>query len=227
MRSLILFLLMVAPMTLFAQGYSLQGKVTAFNKYPLDNVIVKSTKNNTQALTNEKGEFLIEVAKNDVLKFEAQGFEPHKMRIKKPKTIKPIRTNLVYTNHPSDYDVAVGYGHIRKEDLTFAIDHLMLDNNDHSRFNNIYDLIQAKTAGVRISQEGGQKIFLIRGINSINSSNAALLVVDGQVVSNLDFLNVHDIATIQVLKDASAAIYGSRGANGVIMVNTKRGGHSR
>jgi TonB-dependent SusC/RagA subfamily outer membrane receptor len=227
MKNLLMIAFLLAPFALFGQGYSLNGTVTAFNKFPLDNVVIKSTKNNTQAVTNENGEFLIDVANNDVLRFEAQGFETMKMRVKKPKTIKPIRTNLIYSNNPSDYDVAIGYGHMRKDDLTYAIDHLMIDNNDHSRFNNIYDLIQSKTAGVRISQERGQKIFLIRGISSINSSNAALLVVDGQIVSNLDFLNVHDIATIQVLKDGSAAIYGSRGANGVIIVNTKRGSYSR
>jgi TonB-dependent SusC/RagA subfamily outer membrane receptor len=224
MRKIIIFFLLLAPITVLAQGQAIQGTVTAFNKFPLDNVVVKSLKTQTQVLTNERGEFLIDVTKNDVLKFEAQGFEPHQLKVRKPKTIKPVRTNLVYANRPNDYDVAIGYGHIRREDLTYAIDHLLIGTNDHSRFNNIYDLIRSRVAGVAVSQERGQKIFVIRGISSINSSNAALLVVDGVVVSNLDFINLHDIDTIQVLKDSSAAIYGSRGANGVIMVTTKRGG---
>jgi TonB-dependent SusC/RagA subfamily outer membrane receptor len=224
MKDIIILILLFAPFAIFGQGHAINGTVTAFNKYPLENVVIKSKKNKTQVVTNEKGEFKINVAKKDILRFEAHGFEPYQLKVNKPETLKPIRTNLIYTNRPDNYEVAIGYGHIKKEDLTYAISHLLVENNDHSRYNNVYDLIQSKVAGVTLMQEGGQTIFVIRGVSSINSSNAALLVVDGIVVSSLDFLNVYDIASIQVLKDGSAAIYGSRGANGVIMINTRRGG---
>lgn len=218
----ILFLLIV-HLTAFSQDNMIKGTVTAFNKFPLENVSVIAKKTKQQVLTDSKGEFQISIDKNDILQFEAHGFEPAKVKINKTTT-KTIKTNLVYTNKPEDIEIAVGYGHIKKEDLTYAISHLMVENNDYSRYNNIYDLIQSKVAGITVMQENGQNIFVIRGVNSINSSNAALLVVDGIVVSSLDFLNVYDIASIEVMKDGSAAIYGSRGANGVIIVNTKRGG---
>jgi TonB-dependent SusC/RagA subfamily outer membrane receptor len=226
MKNILIVLFFFGPVISMAQGQAIRGTVTAFNQFPLENVVIKSKKNKTQTTTNENGEFLINMTKKDVLKFEAKGFEPLQLRINPSETIKPLKTNLVYRNRPSDYEIAVGYGHMRKEDLTYAISHLLVDNNDHTRYNNIYDLIQSKVAGVQIMQEGGQKIFVVRGQNSFSSSNAALLVVDGNVVNNVDFLNVYDIATIQVLKDGSAAIYGSRGANGVIIITTKRGGDS-
>jgi TonB-dependent SusC/RagA subfamily outer membrane receptor len=225
MKHILIVTLFFVPFTVFGQVHTIKGTVTAFNKYPLENVVVKAKKSKTQVVTNERGEFQIEVSKKDVLQFMANGFQPYNIRLNNSETtIKPVKANLIYNNRPSDYGVAIGYGHMKKEDLSYAIDHFMMENNDFTRFNNIYDLIQSKVAGVRVMQENGQKIFVIRGISSINSSIAALLVVDGVVVSDLNFLNVHDIASIQVLKDSSAAIYGSRGANGVIMVSTKRGG---
>ncbi len=226
MKHFLIIILVYLPIWLTAQSHTVSGTVTAFHQFPLENVLITSTKNKQQVTTNEKGEFQIEVAAKDMLKFEAQGFAPYQVKIStKTEDLKPIKANMVFLNRSDDYKIAVGYGHIAKDNLTYAIDHLMVENNDYSRYHDIYELIQVKTPGVRVMFEGGKRIFVIRGVNSINSSIAALVVVDGMVVNDLDFISVHDVATIQVLKDGSAAIYGSRGANGVIMVNTKRGNH--
>lgn len=226
MKYILIFLIMLLPVWLKAQNQTITGTVTAFQQYPLEKVLVTSKKSKQQVTTNEKGEFQIEVAAKDQLKFEAQGFAPYQLKISaNQEDLKPIKANMVFLNRSDDYNVAIGYGHIAKDNLTYAIDHLMVENNDYSRYHDIYELIQVKSPGVRVMYEGGKRIFVIRGVNSINSSLAALVVVDGMVVNDLDFISVHDVATIQVLKDGSAAIYGSRGANGVIMVNTKRGNH--
>jgi TonB-dependent SusC/RagA subfamily outer membrane receptor len=86
-------------------------------------------------------------------------------------------------------------------------------------YNNIYDYMRGKLPGVRVTNDN--KI-IIRGLNSLKLTSDPLFVVDGAIVSNIDYINLNEIKNISVLKDASASIYGSRGTNGVILINLKR-----
>ncbi|WP_294080025.1 SusC/RagA family TonB-linked outer membrane protein [Proteiniphilum sp. UBA5384] len=127
--------------------------------------------------------------------------------------------------------VVVGYGAIRKSDVTGSISTAKGSDIIKNQSFNALEGLKGKAAGVNIfsntGQPGGEMRVIIRGISTINASANPLYVVDGVVMSNFQFLNPNDIESIEVLKDASsAAIYGARGANGVVLVTTKRGGNT-
>ena len=125
-----------------------------------------------------------------------------------------------------DEVVVVGYGVQRKSDLTGAVTTLKSDELLKSPVANVANALQGKVSGVLVSANGtpgSEPEVKIRGIGTTNNSSP-LYVVDGMLVNDIGFLNSHDIASMEILKDASAtAIYGSRGANGVIIVTTKQG----
>ncbi len=118
-----------------------------------------------------------------------------------------------------DPDVNIGYGTAKKSDLSSAVSSLKVDGNVISSYSNIYDYLQGRVPGVQVTSDHR---ILIRGISSINSPTDPLLILDGVEVSDLSGVNPNDIQSVDVLKDGSAAIYGSRGANGVILITTKR-----
>src|SRR5690606_21923292 len=124
--------------------------------------------------------------------------------------------------------VVIGYGSIRRKDVTTAISSVSLEDLNERPVVSAGQAIQGKAAGVSVIQPngapGGETSIRIRGTTSFNASNSPLYVVDGVPVENMSFLSPNDIADIQILKDASsAAIYGSRAANGVILVTTRQG----
>ena len=117
-----------------------------------------------------------------------------------------------------DSAVDVGYEKQSKQGLTTAVSKLKKKENEVVTYNNIYDYLQGRVAGVQVTPD---KRILIRGINSINSSTDPLILVDGSEMSDISSLNPNDIESVSVLKDASSAIYGVRGGNGVILITTK------
>ena len=215
MRKLLLIFLIFMPYMSIADGLVIKGTVTAFGEVPLEKVRVFAKKAKITVYTNEKGEFEILLDRKDVIKFSAEGFYSKKQRVK--SSVYGLNVNLVFRNRDKDYSVAVGYGHISEKQLTYAVDHLSFENTNNAQFVNIYDMIEGRFAGVTIMN----KEIIIRGINSFNASSAALLVVDGVVVSDISNIPPTEVKNIEVLKDASAAIYGSRGANGVVLITTK------
>ncbi len=118
---------------------------------------------------------------------------------------------------PSEEVVDIGYGKELRGNLSSAVSSVKLDS-DMTHYRDIYEMIQGKCAGVSVQ---GTKV-TIRGENSINSSTEPLFIVNGAPQTSIDWINPNDVKSIDVLKDAgSAAIYGSRGANGVIIINLK------
>lgn len=142
-----------------------------------------------------------------------------------------IEVALEISSQSLDEVVVVGYGTVKKGDLTGSVSSINTDDFESTPLNNVSSMLQGSVAGVEIikgnSEPGGGSIVRIRGGNSMNGSNDPLYVVDGFPSGSIP--NPNDIKSIQVLKDASAtAIYGTRGANGVIIITTKRGeGESR
>ena len=118
--------------------------------------------------------------------------------------------------------VNVGYGYVKKENLTNSVSSLNLNNKDVASYNDIGEYLQGRVPGLTVIKDGSRYRFLIRGMNTINGTSEPLLIVDGVEVSDISFLNPQDISSIDVLKDASASIYGARGAFGVILITTKR-----
>ena len=119
-------------------------------------------------------------------------------------------------------EYAIGYGHVKDVDKLNAVSNLSNKDVDFSMYSNIFELIRGRFAGVQVVN--GE--IIVRGVNSINSSSAALIVVDGVPTSSsvLNSIPPVQVKSINVIKDGSAAIYGSRGANGVVLIETKKGG---
>lgn len=124
------------------------------------------------------------------------------------------------SDDPEDPDnyVSDGYSTIRKEENTDAISRLVIKENEVNTYSNIVDYINGRVPGVDVEPDG---TITIRGMQNIYSSSEPLFVVDGVIVDTILDLNPNDVYTIDVVKGPSAAIYGSRGANGVIVVTTK------
>lgn len=227
-RNLILLLFSVLLSTnAFSQDKTLVGQVTVFDSIPLSgvNVWVKSTGQTTQ--TDSLGRFQVFCnSKKDKLKLEANGFYPKKVKV--PKDIRMMLVNLKLKKGNDNLDMAeryvsVGYGHVNEKVLANAISSLNEKEQDFSKYRDMYDLIQGQFPGVSV--EGNS--IVVRGTKTFygEQGNAALLVIDGIIVSSQDFANLSplDVKSVDVLKDGSSSVYGSRGANGVVIVQTKKG----
>lgn len=202
-----------------AQDRVVHGIVTTFDSIPLIDaeVSVRSTKQTV--FTDSLGRFAVPVSSGERLKVSAQGF--FNQRVKLDEKTKYAAINLKLKPGDKNREYAIGYGHVSDRDKLNAL--ATLDNRDvdFSQYSNIYELIKGRFAGVQVVN--GE--IIIRGVNSINSSSAALVVVDGVPVdgSALNSIPPVQVKSINVIKDGSSAIYGSRGANGVVLIETKRG----
>ena len=119
---------------------------------------------------------------------------------------------------PEDAEVNVGYGTVRKRELSHPVSSVQVKENDLRTYRDMYEYLEGRVAGVVVTT--GKRI-VIRGINTINGSSDPLIIVDGAECQDLSTINPNDVKSVDVLKDSAAAIYGVRGANGVIVITTK------
>ncbi|MBO9732155.1 MAG: TonB-dependent receptor [Chitinophaga sp.] len=209
----------------------IHGTVTTAKGQPLPGatVTVKGTKHG--AVTKADGSFSISVNPGETLEFSMVGFKPWSVKFDGSTTAFKVVLEEDVSNLTDV--VVVGYGTAKKKDLTGSISSISSDQmNNGGVTSNAAQAIQGRAAGVQVSQSnsapGGQTIVRIRGGNSIKSTNEPLYVVDGFPSETGKDINPNDIDDIQILKDASStAIYGARGANGVVMITTKRGKSGR
>ena len=134
-------------------------------------------------------------------------------------------SQAVVGNDQDEELINVGYGRIRKEENTTAATQIDISKRQET-YSNIYDYLRGRVAGLYvgpITNPGSAPEMRIRGTNSINSDNNPLILVDGSETSNLSGLDPYMVKNVSVLKGPEAAIYGSRGANGVILITTKTG----
>jgi TonB-dependent SusC/RagA subfamily outer membrane receptor len=124
------------------------------------------------------------------------------------------------TKPAKDDAVNIGYGNIKKNELTINATKIDAQNHKFASYTNIYDMIRSEIPGVRI--DGNGTIYLMEPSSLINS-NEPLIIVDGATVSNLDNIEPSMVKSIDILKGAAASIYGTRGSNGVILITLKRG----
>ena len=209
------------------QGKKVTGVVIDGTGEPVigANVVVKGTTNGT--ITDFDGNYTIEgVSANDVLVISYIGYLSQEIPVGNQSMIK---VTLKEDTQTLDEVVVVGYGTMKKSDVTGSISTAKGDDLVKNQSFSALDNLRGKVSGVNIFSNSSQpgaysNRVVIRGIATINSSSNPLYVVDGVVMENFDLVNPNDIESMEVLKDASAAaIYGARGANGVIMVTTKRG----
>jgi TonB-dependent SusC/RagA subfamily outer membrane receptor len=202
-----------------AQERIIHGIVTTFDSIPLINAKVKVLSSKQVVETDTLGMFSVGCNTTDKLKVSAYGFYNQKVELSEKTKFAAINLKLKESEKAREY--AIGYGHVSDRDKLNSLANLNKDDLDFSQYNTIYDLIRGRFAGVQIIN--GEVI--IRGVNSINSSSAALVIVDG-IATHTNVLNTIppvQVKSINIIKDGSAAIYGSRGANGVVLIETRKG----
>jgi len=208
------------PGFLFAQNHVIHGVVHTFESIPLmgAEIKVKSTKQSVQ--TDSMGNFVAFCNQEDKLKISARGFYVQNVKIE-PNT-KVVAVNLKLKPGEKQRQYAIGYGYVSGEDISTAISSMETDASSFGRYNNMYDLIRGQLSGVQVTN--GE--IIIRGTKTFQGSNAALIVVDGVIVETeyLNSLSPIEVKSIDAIRDGSSAIYGSRGANGVILIETLKGG---
>jgi TonB-dependent starch-binding outer membrane protein SusC len=229
--------------TILREDVTVSGTVKDSKGDPLPgvSVIIEGTARGT--VTDLDGNYTIEVPEGGVLLFAFIGFEKQSIVVGNSNTI-----NLVLQEETSSLDevVVIGYGTVKKRDITGSVSSLGSKDFNPGMVVSVDQLIAGRAAGVQITQSsaepGGGVTIRIRGANSITANNEPLYVIDGLPLDNaigtpqsgiinnptprnpLNALSPSDIESVEVLKDASAtAIYGSRGANGVILITTKKG----
>jgi TonB-dependent SusC/RagA subfamily outer membrane receptor len=215
---LVVSMLLVTSLTQ-AQERLINGIVTTFDSIPLVDAEIQNRSTKETVYSDSLGRFQIMSEPGDKLKFKAQGFYNEKAKIEE-KT-KYAAVNLKMKPGQKNREYAIGYATVSDRDKLNALSSMNNEDADFSQYSNIYDLIKGRFAGVQITN--GE--IIIRGVNSINSSSAALIVVDGVPVdgSVLNSIPPVQVKSINVIKDGSAAIYGSRGGNGVVIIETRRG----
>ncbi|GEC78986.1 SusC/RagA family TonB-linked outer membrane protein [Flavobacterium aquatile] len=232
----LLFLLLLLPVTVLAQS-SLEGVVLdSKSKQPIPGVNVVIQGASTGASTDFDGKFRLSNVKNgDKVVFSFIGYTSQTINFSGQKSIS---VSLVEeANLLQEVVVQVGYGTVKKKDATGSVDVVTSKDFNKGAILSADQLLTGKSAGVRITNSGGQPDsapnIRIRGGGSLNASNNPLIVIDGVPISNdnpagvsnpLSLINPNDIESFSILKDASAtAIYGSRASNGVILITTKKG----
>ncbi|WP_159301966.1 SusC/RagA family TonB-linked outer membrane protein [Maribacter litoralis] len=220
--------MLLVNIQLFAQdSYDLSGTVTDANNVPIPgaNIIIANTARGTQS--DFDGNFSINVSSGDLLQISYIGYATQTVAIIDQKTI-----NVTLNEDASQLDevVVVGYGTQKKSTITGSISKVTNETLDQIAVSRVDDALIGQVSGVNIqatnAEAGGAPTITIRGIGSVTADSGPALVIDGVVVSSefLGNLDMNDVESFEVLKDAaSAAIYGSEGSNGVILITTKSG----
>ncbi len=204
--------------------FMVKGTVTAFKHLGINNVQVAVRKSKMNTVTDANGYFEIMASEGDLLTFKASGFVTNSRKVENGQD--SLFVNMVFIPGDKNTKVAVGYGHLSEHELTHAMVNYQNENNDYWKYNSLAALFQAVIPGATVRDDGGLKVYFRGSENVINSqfssnTGVALYVVDGMISETIDFLSVKDIRFISVLKGPEAAMYGTQGANGVILITTK------
>lgn len=222
----LLFFLWFFAMALNAAGQHVivTGQVIDVRKEPVIGASVIEKGTNVGTITDIDGKFKLEVPQKSTLVISYVGYEKKEIK----SSTSPLTIVLQENMEALEEVVVIGYGSVKRKDVTTAISSVSAKDLDQRPIVSAGQALQGKAAGVSVispsGQPGGNMAIRVRGTTSFNGSNDPLYVVDGVPVDNVGFLSPNDIESMQILKDASsAAIYGSRAANGVILITTKNG----
>lgn len=209
-----------------AIAIDISGKVTDEDGEPLIgvNVLVQGTNNGTS--TDFEGTYSLSNVDGDaVIVFSYVGYQTREVTVDSKTT---INVELASDAQMLEELVVVGYGTVKKSDLTGAVERIEMDDKENQANVNLLQTLSGASAGINIEGRGGansEPSFSIRGQTSLSASNRPLIVVDGIIYNgSVSDININDVESIDILKDASAAaVYGSRSANGVMIITTKKG----
>jgi len=233
-----LFGLLLISLNLHAQNMiTISGKVTSLQNAPISGATISIKGTDRSVAASAEGSFALSLKEPGragtaiILVVSAVGYETK-------ETVLPARSSsslvIILKEFSKDMNevVVIGYGTQRKKDLTGSVGSVPFANTDKTPVFGTSQLLQGTVSGVQVTQTNAQPgaafTVRVRGTNSITASSDPLYVVDGYAGADISTINPADIASMEVLKDASAtAIYGSRGANGVVMITTKKGASGR
>lgn len=211
----------------FSQSIPVSGKVTSSTGEPLSGVTIQVKNGRSSTISGADGSYQITVpSSNAVLVFSSVGFGEKEVSV---NGNRQLAVSLVSNNAALEDVVVIGYATVKKKDVTGSVSGINQNDIRSRPVTNALQAMQGKVAGVDITSNerpGQVGTINIRGVRSLTASNSPLYVVDGipLTTGGIEYVNPNDIETIDVLKDASAtAIYGSRGANGVVIISTKQG----
>jgi TonB-linked SusC/RagA family outer membrane protein len=247
MRKAAMLLLAVIGFTAFASAQTVTGTVTDSKGEPIAGISVTVKGSTKGTSTNAQGIFNLDgVAAGSTLVFSGTGFESQSVKVTGNSVSVSLKSTVTNLNDV----VVIGYQSVRKKDLTGAVSTIAAKNFNQGVINTPDQLLQSKVAGVLVTTNSGEPgagtTIQVRGSSSLRANNNPLYVIDGVPLDGrnaepgysqssfgslpssnpLLFINPNDIASMEVLKDAaSAAIYGARGANGVVVITTKKGAY--
>jgi len=206
-----------------------KGKVTDEKGEPLAGVTIQAKESAVGTTTNEEGEFEVDLPANSIILISLIGYESKEVVLQNASSLS---IQLKASSNALNEVVVVGYGSQSRRNVTGSISKMEMKQLEGLPNTNVTQAIRGRVAGVQFTDNGrpGQGgSILIRGTRSITASNDPLIIVDGIFFNgNLADINPNDIESMEILKDASAgAIYGSRAANGVILINSKKGSGSK
>ena len=230
----LLFLLAFLPLGVKAQdAMTVTGNITDANGDPLIGCTVQVKGGTGGSVADLDGNFKLQVPKNATLVFSFIGYKTQEL-----KAAANMKVVMKEDSHVMDEVVVVGYGTMKRSDITGSVVSVKADDMQQTSASTMDQMLQGRAAGMQLTSNsgaaGGSTSIQIRGVNSLNSSNEPVYVIDGAIITSeagadvfsnpLADLNPNDVESIEILKDASAtAIYGAQAANGVIIVNMKKG----
>ena len=207
----------------------IKGKVTDVNGLPLSSVSITVKGTKTSVITNAEGEFTIPAAdQKSILIFSYVGYQTRQVTVGSQSNLE---VKLVQSASSLNEVVVTGYGTQMKREITSSITRVDAAEFNKGNITNVSQLLQGKVAGLSISRAGGDPngdyTIRLRGLSTLGANTQPLIVVDGLVGADINSIDPNDIASMDVLKDgSSAAIYGTRGSAGVIIITTKAGLHT-
>ena len=228
MRKFVLLIMAVLSVSAWAlaQNRQISGTVTNADGKPIAGATVLVEGTSTGTTTNAEGKFSVSAPANGTLAVSFIGYESVKVAVA-GKT--QVNVSLREDTHAIDDVIVVAYGTAKKESFTGSVAVVKGEELEHRKVSNVTKALDGLAPGVQVTSGSGQpgsgSTVAIRGFGSINASSTPLYVVDGIPYDGaISAINPDDIASISILKDASASVlYGARGANGVVLINTKKG----
>ena len=207
-----------------AQDVTFKGRVLDSGNQPIVGAFIVEQGTSNGAMTDVDGAFSLRVARGAVVEVSCLGYESTQFTINNDQTLDIV---LKDDSQMLEETVVIGYGVQKKSVVTAAISSVTSDDLRVQSQNRVDNMLQGMTSGVQVTQESGapgaSSTVIVRGVGSINHASP-LYIVDGMPAGSIDYINPNDIERIDVLKDAaSAAVYGARAADGVILVTTKSG----
>lgn len=218
-------LALLLAMTVWGQEITVSGVILDETDAPLIGATVQVKNTQKGVITDLDGKYSIKAGSNATLVVSYIGYKTQELKVKGQKK---LNIKMESDNAMLDEVVVVGYGSMKKSDLTGSVSSVGSKSIEGFKTGSVVEALGGQIAGVQITQSDGTPgsgfDIKIRGVGTVNGDSSPLYIVDGFEVSNIDYIANSDIASVEVLKDASAsAIYGARAANGVVLVTTKSG----